>query len=50
MRRQPIGRLGDSVAGGVADLGRDVLPPGRRAMMPLWRVGIRRRWQDLDTL
>lgn len=50
MTRQPIGRLGEFGADGVAEPVRPATPSDLRAMMPLWRVGIRRLPQDLDTL
>lgn len=50
MSQQPIGRLGVFGADGVAELVRPATPSDLRAMMPLWRVGIRRLRQDLDTL
>ncbi|NYI43574.1 hypothetical protein BJ993_000654 [Nocardioides aromaticivorans] len=50
MSRQPIGRLGVFGADGVADLGRPAIPSVSRGMMPVWRVGIHRRPQDMDTL
>lgn len=50
MTRQPIGRLGVLGAGGVAEVERPAMAPGRRGMMPGWRVGIHRQPQDMDTL
>ena len=50
MSRQPIGRLGIFGADGVAELERPAIASVRRGMMPVWRVGIHRRPQDLDTL